>query len=366
MPTIERPKFKPPPAPSDGGLTWHDLAALGVVEGRGFDDVSTPYNRLPARARELVRPEVWELSTHSAGLSARFVTNAASLRVRWTLRHPGELSSPHMSATGASGLDLYVKLKGAWRWQAVASPERAAYNEAALIDAAAPMKPGRREFLLYLPLYNGVTRVEIGIPSGATIERAPAATAKPLCCYGTSIVQGDCASRAGMAYPAMLGRWFDRPAINLGFSGQGRAEPEMAELLAEIDASAYVIDALPNLVHELVETRIPAFVQTLRGARPLTPIVLIESIAYPDGQLVRQRFDRASMSNIALRKVHRDLQAAGMRDLHLVSGSDLLGKDGEATVDGTHPSDLGLFRIATALRQVLKRILLDSRAPLSS
>ena len=111
------------------------------------------------------------------------------------------------------------------------------------------LKPGRREYVLYLPLYNGVQEVKIGVPEGATLEVAgprPVGT-KPIVFYGTSILQGGCASRPGMAYPAILGRRLDWPTINLGFSGNALSEPEVAQLLAELDPAVYVLDPLPNM-----------------------------------------------------------------------------------------------------------------------
>src|ERR1017187_7975974 len=145
------------------------------------------------------------------------------------------------------------------------------------------MKATRREYLLYLPLYNGVEEVKIGVPPEAKFESAlprPAGL-KPIVFYGTSIVQGGCASRPGMAYPAILGRRLDRPQINLGFSGNAWSEPEVAQLLAELDPAAYVLDPLPNMKEEWVVPRLARFVEILRGAHPKTPIVLVENVPYP-------------------------------------------------------------------------------------
>src|SRR4029078_5952866 len=99
-----------------------------------------------------------------------------------------------------------------------------------------------REFRIYFPLYNGIEKLEIGVPEAATFKPAPpfAAGIKPIVFYGRSINQRGCASRPGMAYPAILGRTLGLPVINLGFSGNGKTEPEIARLLAELDAGAYM------------------------------------------------------------------------------------------------------------------------------
>src|SRR6185436_14505138 len=125
--------------------------------------------------------------------------------------------------------------------------------------------------------------VELGLPKGAKLAKGdayPTARRKPIVFYGTSITQGGCASRPGMVHTAILGRRLDRPVINLGFSGNGRMEPEMARLLAELDPAVYVIECLPNMSAKEVEERTEPLVRSIRTARPKTPILLAEDPTY--------------------------------------------------------------------------------------
>lgn len=89
--------------------------------------------------------------------------------------------------------------------------------------------------------------MQVGVPGNALFNPMAIREEKPIVVYGTSIAQGGCASRPGMAWPALVGRKLDRPLINLGFSGNGRLEKEVIDLIAEIDAKVYVLDCLPNL-----------------------------------------------------------------------------------------------------------------------
>lgn len=197
-------------------MEWRDLREL-TIEGKAFADTVDFYDRLPAGAEGRVPDPVWNLSRDSAGICARFVSDAAALHARWTLRK-GNLAMDHMPATGVSGLDLYVRIEGAWRWLAVGRPTQFPTNE---VQLCAELPPGAREYLLYLPLYNGVRDVAVGVPSGAKIEAATPSPRKPIVFYGTSITQGGCAARTGTCHTAFLGRWLDWPVVNLGFRATG-------------------------------------------------------------------------------------------------------------------------------------------------
>jgi lysophospholipase L1-like esterase len=331
---------------------WYDIRDLGV-EGRGWSDTKSFYDRLPAKAEGVVRDPVWRLAQHSAGMCVRFVTDATTIHARWTLRSPS-LAMPHMPATGVSGLDLYAKDgHGQWRWLGVGRPAQQT-NQQAL---ASGLPAGKREYLLYLPLYNGVESVQIGVSSEATLWPGPPREHKPIVFYGTSITQGGCASRPGMTYAAILGRWLDRPAINLGFSGNGRMESEVAQLLAELDPCVYVINCLPNMNDTEVAERVEPLVKTIRQARPRTPIVLCEDRSYTNAWLLAGQRERNQSSRAALKAAFARLKSEGVTGLHYLAGENQLGDDREDTVDGSHPTDLGFVRMAEAMLPVLKPLL---------
>ncbi|WP_298861205.1 SGNH/GDSL hydrolase family protein [uncultured Gimesia sp.] len=334
---------------------WFDIKNLGM-EGKGWTETESFYDRLPKKAKGVVRPPVWSLSKHSAGMAVRFVTNATAIKAKWELTSPS-IAMNHMAATGVSGLDLYVKTKsGKWRWLAVGKPSQQKNS----VSLTSGISPGKREYILYLPLYNGVKSVEIGIPESSKLWKAPAREAgkdKPLIFWGTSITQGGCASRTGMVHTAILGRRLDRPVINLGFSGNGRMEPEVAKLIAELDASVFIIDCLPNVTANVVKKETEPLVKTLRAAHPETPILLVEDRTYSNAFLKPSSQDRHRTSRLELRNAYERLKKEGVKNLYYLEGNTLLGDDSEDTVDGSHPTDLGFFRQADAFEKVLKPIL---------
>ena len=335
-------------------LLWYDIRSLGV-EGRGWDESKTKaaYDRLPAKAEGVVRSPVWSLSQDSAGMVVRFRTNASQIAARWTLRK-NNLAMNHMPATGVSGVDLYVRdAKGKMRWVAVGRPSKTT-NQQTLLKG---IDPEWREYYLYLPLYNGVSEVYLGLPADAQLAKAEAWSAdraKPIVFYGTSITQGGCASRTGMPHPAILGRRLNRPTINLGFSGNGIMEPEVGQLLSEIDAGVYVLDCLPNMGAGQVTERVEPLVQTLRKAHPETPIVLVEDRTYGNAHLVKSAQQRNDTSRAALQVCYENLKKAGVKNLFYIPGENLLVDDSEGTVDGSHPTDLGFVQQADAMQAVLE------------
>ncbi len=345
--------FASPREATAESLTWHDVAGFGV-EGQGWhhDDLESPFDRLPAKAQDVVRGAVWNLSRQSAGLSFLFNTDATDFEIRYTLGSD-RLALAHMPATGVSGIDLYA-LSGdeGWRWVAVSRPESGEVRfRVQGLDA------GKRSYKAYLPLYNSVTRIEVGIPPGKVFEAVAPRLENPIVFYGTSITQGASASRPGMVHTAILERRLNRPIVNLGFSGNGKMEPELGALLAEIDAAVYVIDCLPNMTESDVDERAEDFVRSLRRARPDTPIVLVEDRTYADSWIRPAQKFRNQGSRSALVRAYDNLVSSGVGNLHYVEGDRLLGADGEATTDGSHPSDLGFMRQADAMEPLLKSLI---------
>lgn len=337
-------------------IRWRDAASF-EIEGKGWAKTAGPFDRLPDSARSKVSKTAWDLSKDSSGVCIRFVTDAPAVSVRWSLTR-GSLAMPHMAATGVSGVDLYARSdKGAWRFIGNGRPHKQDGNLANIEFPAGPKV--RRECLLYLPTYNSPKSLEIGVPPNALLETAPPrpeGLRKPIVVYGTSIVQGGCASRPGMVWTAILGRMLDRPVINLGFSSAGTMAPPVAEPLAEIDAAAYVIDCIWNMgddPNQYLEN-VPKLVHTIRKARPDSPIIFVgQSLIRPEAHPTK--------ATLGQEAAVLSLQKKGIKGLIVVPGQILIGDDGEGTVDGVHLTDLGMDRQARALLPIVKKALVPSR-----
>ena len=348
--------FSQPPT----AYKWWDPAknAFCAIEGQAWSkEVKDPYDRLPARAETKVRKPVWDLSHNSAGLVIRFRASTAEIIIRYKVA--GDVTLPIMPATGMSGVDLYaINSDGEWLWCSAkyVFGDTIQYHFSGL-DANDPYHTNGREYRLYLPLYNTVRWMEIGVPQGTIFTPLPARIEKPIVVYGTSIAQGGCASRPGMAWTSILGRKSGRPVINLGFRGNGKLEEELIDLLAEIDAKIYILDCLPNMTaSDETKKRITGSVSQLQQKRPGIPILLVEHAGYSDGLINTANRKNYTDLNKVMKQAFEELTSKGVKNIFLLTMEEI-NLDIDCTVDGVHPSDLGMLRYADAYEKEIRLIL---------
>jgi lysophospholipase L1-like esterase len=337
------------------------LDTLQVLEGQGWSgQVKSFYDRLPAKAEHVVRKEVWDLSQNTAGLSVRFRTDANEIIVKYSVG--GNLQFPHMPATGVSGVDLYAKNSdGKWLWCSgkYSFGDTIVYRFRGMLSADEHKNPF--DYTLYLPLYNSVKWLEVHVPEESLFTPLTARKDQPVLVYGTSIAQGGCATRPGLAWTNILSRKLDRPVINLGFSGNGRLENELIGLITEVNAKLYVLDCLPNLTpgnitNQELKKRIVESVQQLQNKRPGIPILLTDHDGYMNEGINAGSKEEIQILNTTLKQEFDSLTAAGSKNIHLLT-KDEIGQDIESTVDGTHPNDIGMMNYANAYEKKIREVI---------
>ena len=330
-----------------------------VIKGQAFcNELKGTYARLPDRAKDKVRKPLWDLSRQSAGLSICFYSDAPEIKVRYKVN--GGLSMPHMPCTGVSGVDLYAQdINGRQRWCGFSFSfnDTITYTFSNLTYETDPKKG--YEYQLFLPLYNSVTWMEIGGPTDASFSFIPASKEKPLVIYGTSIAQGACASRPGMAWGNIIGRMLQHPVVNLGFSGNGKLEPELFDLLSEIDAQLYMIDCMPNLPGETDSKVI--YERTLAGVKKLreksqAPILLVEHAGYTNEFSSEPTKRSYQLANIELKKAYDALQKEAIPQIYYLTKEEI-GLSMDAAVEGVHPNDLGMQQYADGYIRKIREIL---------
>ncbi len=349
-----------PAASAAGAVSWRSYRdpAFSVFGLAWYEEDGRVLRRLPARARPKVREAVWDLAQHTSGGRIRFATNSTSLRLRITQPY---VEMINMCPIGHSGLDLYVGAPGEEVYWNSVRPDLPAQRAGKPYETVLFEKAERkmREITLYLPVYNAVIDLSIGLDDGAVV-RPPASYAhdKPMAFYGTSITQSGCASRPGNGYVPMLGQILSTDVVNLGFSGNGLGERELAELVAEVEASVFVLDYEANAGLENMAKNLGPFVEILRKQHPETPVLIISKYFFSKIHYMPEGYDGAKRSAASFKKIAADLSAKYPGPVQFVDGWTLIGPDTPyATVDGVHPNDYGFSLMAERLAPVLKRLL---------
>lgn len=351
-------------------LKYYDVRELGLpVLGKGFDDcvrqndtISDGYfTRLPADLQGVVRKAVWDLGQNSAGLAIRFRTNSKCIGAEW--RPLNNFGMSHMTPTGVRGLDLYALVDGEWLFVGAGQPNGKKSRNVFIRKMDGQM----REYIMYLPLYDGVKNLSIGIDSTAVIEKphvadlVPSEKNLPIVFYGTSVTQGGCATRPGMAYPSIIERKLHRETINLGFSGNGRMDKCLGEKIAKIPASMYVIDCLANCTSQIVKDSTEHFIRAIVEANPDVPVLMVSNYCYPYQYLDAQFQIDTPEENAIWKEFAQKFRKEGYKNVRYIDAyakgnmkKSPIGPDHEGTVDGVHMTDLGFQRFAKFLLKYIK------------
>ena len=303
------------------------------------------FRRMPEAFSEPVSRNVHHLSRNTAGGRLRFRTDSSCVIIHAKMPHIGKMS--HFALCGSSGFDLYVDNE----YQAsFLPPFSVSDGYQSLVDFKSSQT---REITLHFPLYSDVSELYIGLDSTATLEKANSyKIEKPIVCYGSSITQGGCASRPGNAYPAILSRRLNAESLNLGFTGNAKGEPAMAEYIKQLPMSAFVYDYDHNApTPEHLENTHERMFQIIREENPTLPIILLSRPKY---KLTEDDKTRLAI----IKRTYENALAKGDQNVYLIDGPTLMQyAKTEGTVDGCHPTDYGFYSMAETLLSLLKTIL---------
>ncbi len=338
-------------------VKYVDAADLTVI-GRAASVGATQFQRIADPFLPQLPKRVAELSKNSAGIYIAFQTNSKRIQVEWVLEK--YISLWNMTPLAINGLDMYG-LKGD-KFQYVSSARPLSdTNSVVLIEG---LSGEMTQYKLYLPLYASIKNIRIGVDSIAAIEKVAAQhlPQKKVVIYGSSITQGASASRPGMAYPSILSRRFNIETFNLGFSGSGKMEIALADVLAGMDADVYILDCVPNPTPAEIKERAVPFIKRLRQLKPGVPVMMVESVIREQSYWSSRRHNIVFSQNEEFRKAYEQLKKENFRDLYYITAANLLGDDHEATIDGTHVTDLGFTRMADEIGKTLKPLLFKSSA----
>ena len=335
-------------------ITWHNAADLNII-GKALP-TTEPYTRIDTTVYKFDNKTVDHYANFSTGVAVVFETDSHVIKARWTTSSAAYGSN--MNPILQKGLDLYIMKDGKWIFAGVGRPytRKAPYNkhEGTIVSN---MADGTKQCLLYLPLFDRVDELEIGIDEGASIKAIENPFHHNIIVHGSSVTHGASASRPGMSYAARFGRNTGLYCVNLGFSGQCKLQKEYARYLADLkDVDAFIFDTFSNPKADEIYERYNEFVDIVRAAHPGVPMIFLQT----ERRESRNFNTAVEKSETEKQKAAEEMVKARMKtdkDIYFISSEDFLGKDHNATVDGSHPSDLGFTYILQSITPKIQKIL---------
>lgn len=343
-------------------MRYVDAHELQVIN-RTYADTVPLYTRVPASMKSMVREEIrWGMDC-STGIAIRFRTNSPVIGARYRLRYDFAMS--WMAYTGIKGTDLYIfdDEKQEWHYLGTGRPQK---DSVQTITYARHLDGRFHEYMLFLPLYDGITEFAVGVSPESDISgprmHLPRRDVRVVF-WGTSVMQGGCAARPGMTQTAILTRELGIECCNMGVSGEGKMWKENAQLLAAAyKPDCYVIDPLMNCTHGMVDTMTIDFIQTIRDAHPLVPIIMVEGLLFPDYPFNSTLCDSLPEKNAAFYRNYLLLKKSGMKNLYYLPSKAFNGRGWDTTVDTWHFTDYGFRLYADEIKPLLKKALKKSKA----
>lgn len=325
-------------------IVFYDVrTAPFSVHGVFYEDGK--FRRMLASVAKSVSPGVYALHSNTAGGRVRFKTDSPYVAIIAKMANVGKMS--HFALCGSAGFDIYVD--GVF-FRSYMPPFNITDGYEGVVDLCSY---GMHEIMIEMPLYSDVCELYVGLKESSEIlAPTPYRVEKPVVFYGSSITQGGCASRPGTCYQGFLSRELSLDYINLGFSGNARAEDEMSDYIASLDMSVFVFDYDHNSpsVEHLKATHERMY-KKIREANPSLPIIIL---SMPKPFLNAVELERLEV----IKRTYQNALAANDGNVYFIDGRELMNVGGaDGSVDFTHPTDLGFFSMAERIKAVLRPIL---------
>lgn len=351
MPSIDRidKNFKVDTAINAKDLQWYDPSGEPfLLHGISCDD--TGYKRMDSDVAKEVSEGVFALHRHTSGGRLSFETDSQYIAIHVAC---DKARSSTMPLTGYTGFDLYLDRDEGLEFTNVFVPPADMENEYEGIYYF--RESGTHKVLIHFPLYNNVRSLYIGIQRDAEVwAYSPYIPTEPVAFYGSSITQGGCVSRPGNSYPAIFSRLLRLDYCCLGFSGSAHGEARMAEYVASLPMSMFVLDYDHNDCDNLpqLSVRHEAFYKIVRRAHPDIPIIIM-SAPYA----ARTFYQSHPAKSIEIvKQTYLSAKRAG-ENVAFIDGGKVFGKDKDAALtDRIHPNDLGHLKMAKALIRCCKKL----------
>lgn len=336
-------------------IVWHDVRTAELdIYGLYNPRTEEIFRRMPDEVAAEVSTGVRSLVQNTCGGRIRFKTDSEYIAIRCT-RPLRKSIMPHITYLGCSGFDAYWKEDGQYTYCGSFLPptEIAEGFESILHFENRKM----RDITINFPLYDRVTDLYLGLQDDAVLTHGDKYKYQvPVVYYGNSCTQGGCACRPGNMDSSILSRELDFDYVNLGFSGSGKGELPMAEYLAKLDMSVFVMDYDENSPVADLEFTHRRMYDMVRQAHPEVPIIFNSRRGLE--LLPSEQAETWVRRDIIIGNLER-AKSLGDDRVFFLDGRTIFKDYGEnnCTVDGAHPTDLGFWLIAQAMKPILQKCL---------
>lgn len=335
-------------------IKFYDVAE-GYFEMYGLHtaDCVEPYHRMDFEVGKSISEHIHNLNRCTAGGRLRFKTNSSYLAIYNDYTIKGIGKSSHMTSVAASGFDVYIVEDGIAKFfRTLPPPYDFGDDYETYVDFGSSCE---REILIHFPLYNGSKKLYVGLQDSAYIKPGSKYKyEKPIVFYGSSITQGGSVTRPGLAYENHVSRHFDTDFINLGFSGNAKGEEAMAEYIAKLPMSIFVLDYDHNATSaEYLLNTHERFFRIFRKYQPDTPVIIMSKT---DMRVLQNEIDSILATREVVKATYTKAVIEGDKNVYFIDGQSIfnLTCGYDCTVDSCHPNDLGHYSMALAVIKVIE------------
>ena len=326
-----------------------DALSLTIINKAQNDGL--PLNRIDVEQFDIPKSAKSGLR-NTTGLAVVFSTDSRSIRVKWSTT--AKRLGSNMTPIFHSGLDLYIKENGKWVFAGVARPKTVGQEHEYV--AVKNMAVGEKECMLYLPMFNGVKSLQIGVEEDAAIKAIPSPFKHKILFVGSSLTHGASAARPGLCYVARMGRMLNAETPNIGLSGRCRLDDFFANIVCATEADAYFFDTFSNSTKQMIEERLYNFVKRIVAAHPDKPMIFLQTVKRDSGRFdlgARKRNDdQRAAADVLMKQICKEF-----KNVYFINPGFYIGEDGEGTIDGAHLNDLGVERMLNHTMPKITRIL---------
>ena len=327
----------------------------------GFSRVpEATVRKITGECKDLVENSVYSHARETAGGRAYFATDSKTLRI--TAHYPFYKNLGAQMGAGKTGFDLYKNGTERVALLKADVPEFARELEFRAV-AKTPwsytweisLSGEMTDYTLYFPIATEISEVELTL-DGEIRECASAPKGEPVVFYGSSITQGGMATAPSESYVSTAMRELCKDYINLGMWGSCHGEKAMAEYIATLPMSAFVLDYDHNdgAPHPFKERHFEVY-ETVRRAHPDAPVLMISRPNNQIGEKTALEMKEAIIANYDAAVKNGD------ENVYFLDGESIMGystsEEFYSPSDKVHPKSAGHAKMASIIGAELKKIL---------